>query len=66
MTNHWGALLFGYFLLGTQEKVTRYQAKKIYKRNLKLKLIEELLNNLQMRSILLLTFLFLFLLRLCI
>ncbi len=23
-TSHWGALLFGYFLLSTQEKVTRH------------------------------------------
>ncbi|MFT5427055.1 MAG: hypothetical protein ACI9ZT_002011 [Gammaproteobacteria bacterium] len=30
---HEGALLFGYFLLGTQEKVTRHQAKQLTKNN---------------------------------
>ena len=30
--SHWGGLSFGYFSLATQRKVTRYQAKKIFRK----------------------------------
>ena len=40
-TRYRGALLFGYFLLSTQEKVTRHQTKSLFKRtkNLTIKLL---------------------------